>query len=79
MLSFFTAILTSVLWLAGVGFWISAKLADVAISSLALNEIAVYGLIILLPISATEMGTVAAATFINPSFIIIPPNNSYII
>lgn len=50
MLSFFTAILTSVLWLAGIGFWISAKLADVAISSLALNEIAVYGLIILLPI-----------------------------
>ena len=49
MLSFFTAILTSVLWLACVGFWISAKLAGVALSSLALDEIALYGAIILLP------------------------------
>lgn len=48
--SFFAAVLTSVLWLAGVVFWASAKLADVAISALALNEIAVYGLIMLLPV-----------------------------
>lgn len=50
ILSFFAAVLTSVLWLAGVVFWISAKLAGVAISTLALNEVAVYGLIILLPL-----------------------------
>ncbi len=48
--SFFAAVLISVLWLAGVVFWASAKLADVAISALALNEIAVYGLIMLLPV-----------------------------